>query len=431
MDILYATSFQNEEGVPEGVTVETLSLNGKAEAGVTGLTVSGTYYGNSEHYIAVTSKVDIDKRYACYSFRVVDFNQPDNSPRPNTLRLFGAVLTRAYGSNYLVMVSQDLDTGKVVLYKNGRIAATAEPGVDLNSIRYEVIQHVDSLNLVITDLIIVQDDSPILLQGTLQDLELTGIANNWLLSGDSVQDLNRAGVEKFPDAVAVDQTSVMTVGINQTEQLPLLVTTRVYGTPDFKLKLDTEDISVEKVLSPEPETFYDILPSVNELTIGRSTYQHMQARYVRFSNMYPAMAGIYISIVECEILDTLSGTNYCLQEGVTATSDGGEYKVTVPHQLLRQAIDGYVDILPQHRWSTSIGVAWEGDGIYFEIDLTQVCSFNKISLYTLIDFGQQPKSLNVQLSDDGVTWTTVGEYPNVQYVDSTYPGVSVWTMPPP
>jgi hypothetical protein len=127
-------------------------------------------------------------------------------------------------------------------------------------------------------------------------------------------------------------------------------------------------------------------------------------RFIRLNNMMPVGGG-YTSITELQIVDTGSGTNWCVQPGAVASARGS-YTGQTPNQ----AIDGYNDSNPSHRWSS--------DGVtptWFMVDMGQPRVFDSILMSTHLASSQQAKSFVIQGSVDGTNFTDLKTVTNQTY----------------
>ena len=115
-------------------------------------------------------------------------------------------------------------------------------------------------------------------------------------------------------------------------------------------------------------------------------------RYVRLDGLTGA-GGSYVSITEIQILSG-SGTNWCRQSGVIATA-----KSSYSGQTPIQAIDGYIDSNPSHRWSSD-----GSSGQWFQVDLGQVRNFSTITIATHTSSNQYPTAFIIKGSNDGSNW---------------------------
>ena len=90
------------------------------------------------------------------------------------------------------------------------------------------------------------------------------------------------------------------------------------------------------------------------------------------------------------------------QVGTTDALDRSNWVVSASsgHVIAEQAIDGSVN----SRWSTG---ERQSDGQWFEIDMSEPVSFNRIELDTLGSSLDFPREYTVSVSDDGSDWTAV------------------------
>jgi hypothetical protein len=124
-------------------------------------------------------------------------------------------------------------------------------------------------------------------------------------------------------------------------------------------------------------------------------------RYVRLNSIVPVGNG-YATLSEVQVLDTASATNWCRQSGVVATAST-YYALTGLPQAPGNAIDGYIDQLPEHRWSSGS----QTPPHWWMIDLGQARSFDSIKIAALTGANQQPTNFVIQGSNDGTNFDTL------------------------
>lgn len=132
-------------------------------------------------------------------------------------------------------------------------------------------------------------------------------------------------------------------------------------------------------------------------------------RYVKLDSLVPANGSSYVSITEFQVIDTGSGANWCRQSGAVATAKS-YYTATSPSQTPAQAIDGFTDSNPAHRWSSD-----GSNGQWFQVDFGQSRIFDSITIATHLASGQQPKSFVIKGSNDGTNWDTLKTVTNQTY----------------
>lgn len=125
-------------------------------------------------------------------------------------------------------------------------------------------------------------------------------------------------------------------------------------------------------------------------------------RYVKLDKLTPAYTS-YISIWEWEIIGA-DGVNYCRDPGALATAIHS-YTGQPPSGL----IDGFIDTVASHRWSTAVPIATLNSNAWCQVDLGQIRTFNKINIASDGYNGQGVVNCDILVSDDGVSFKTIKE----------------------
>lgn len=129
-------------------------------------------------------------------------------------------------------------------------------------------------------------------------------------------------------------------------------------------------------------------------------------RYVRLNNLLPPSGTSYVMIVEIQIIDTASATNWCRQSGAVASASSS-YTGQTPNQ----AIDGVISTAPGNRWTANGSPAW------FMVDMGQPRTFDSIQIAAMTGYNQDPVKFTIQGSTDGTNFTDLktvnrGLYPD-------------------
>src|SRR5690606_21572571 len=178
MNILYATSFKNEQTAATGVPVR---IKSNANPTYNGVQATGWLAGvQANVQLTAIPEVTPSKRYLCYSLKI--------EPRGNlgyfdNLNVFGCLLKPYINVLYQQLnltILQDTQAGTGRVYVNGRYAGPVE--AIQPSITWISTNNVSRL-LLITDLVIGESDTPEVFSATLVDQVLTEIQNDWEFNG--------------------------------------------------------------------------------------------------------------------------------------------------------------------------------------------------------------------------------------------------------
>lgn len=122
-------------------------------------------------------------------------------------------------------------------------------------------------------------------------------------------------------------------------------------------------------------------------------------RYVRLDKLKPKSTA-HVAIWELEIIG--NGINFCREPGAVASA-----LTSYPGQPPSGLIDGFIDLVAEHRWTTSSPFNPATSTQWCQVDLGTIRTFDTIKIASDGFNGQGVVEFDLLVSDDGVNFSFV------------------------